>query len=95
MRHLLDTVHVGCSCSCYLQSMALFMPLPPALFRALVLSRPSLIAKCQGELSVAAVFSGHSHPCSVFEAALQCAFGQILKPLFCHDTSTRHAAVTS
>lgn len=51
-----------CSCSCYLQSMALFMPLPPVLSRALVLSHPPLIAKCQGELSVAAVFPGHSRP---------------------------------
>lgn len=67
-----------CSCNCYLQRLALFMPLPRVLFRALVLSHPSLIAKCQGELSAAAVFPGHSHPCSVFEVVLQYVFEQIL-----------------
>lgn len=35
-----------CSCSCYLQSPALFMPLPRVLFRALVLKQ-SPITDCQ------------------------------------------------
>lgn len=46
-----------CSCSCYLQSLALFMPLPHVLFRVLVLKQsPSLIAKCQVELSAMLFF---------------------------------------
>lgn len=38
----------------------------------------SRTAKCQVELSAAAVFPSHSHLCPVFEVVLQCAFEQIL-----------------
>lgn len=60
----------ACSCSCYLQSLVLFMPLPRVLFRDLILSHPSLSAKCQVKLS-AAVFPNHSHLFPDFEAVLQ------------------------
>lgn len=66
-----------CSCSCYLQSLALFMPLPHVLFRVLVLKQsPSLIAKCQVELSAMLFFPSHSHLYPVFEVVLQCALNK-------------------
>lgn len=38
----------------------------------------SLTAKCQVELSAAAIFPSHSHLCPVLEVILQCAFEWIL-----------------
>lgn len=40
--------------------------------------RPSLTAKCQVELSAAALPLGHSRPCPVFEVILQNSFEQTL-----------------
>lgn len=72
-----------CSCDCYLQILALFVPQARAVFRVLVLSHSVLIAKYQVELLVSATFLA-TPKCPSIKVMPQCDFRLPPDPMLCH-----------